>query len=56
MINQIAFKAKSIISLMDGHDTFKSFKEMAIALMLTSDFDNDLLFDELIKRKCQFRY
>ena len=56
MINQVAYKAQSIIKLIDGHDTFKSFEEVAIALMLTSDFDNDLLFDELINRKCQFRY
>ncbi len=56
MINQLAYKAQSIKGMMEGHDTLKSLGEVAIALMLTSDFDNDLLFEQLINRKCQFRY
>lgn len=34
MINQMAYKAQSIIRLMDGHDTFKSFEEVSKELFL----------------------
>lgn len=56
MINQLAFKAQSITGMLEGKDTLKSLGELAIALIITMDFDNDPLFEKLINRKCQFRY
>ncbi len=56
MTNQLAFKAQSITGILEGKDRLKSLGELATALILTMDFNNDPLFEKLINRKCQFRY
>ncbi len=56
MIFQLTYKAKSVTGILEGKDTLKSLGELATALILPLDFHDDPLFEDLINRKCQFRY
>ena len=56
MINQLANKAKIIDELIKGNDTLKSNEEMAVAILMVVDFENEKIIDEILKTKIQFRY
>ena len=48
MINQLAYKTKSMKGLIKGNDTQKSYEEMVTAVFMLDDFENESNLSEEI--------
>lgn len=56
MINQLTYKTQKLKEMIKQNDTLKSFIELAISTIIVDDFNEEVLFDQVLQTNYQLRY